>query len=304
MSAISRGLGSNIEMNFFFFLFPTEFHQIMPTSSERIQCCLRPTSPATSIKSVWEVFSPDHSVPVEEVEFLALSNVEPKNIERTMQYIQSVFPLREYPHLKRISRNGEILICPRTDFVDDAKIITDLASRNLLTGEEKIEPVRVPEKPVLTSQQYSVANQLWPIRLLMPLVDTEKELVDEEVEARFSQLLKSGQDCMFVGTDGNIVFGKCADRASVKHYKHAIFNASAAVGKESEYLATDYEVFCVSEPCIMCSMALLHSRVSKVYYAVSERAERSLWGGLGSVLSIHANKQLNHRFQVFRLVLE
>jgi tRNA-specific adenosine deaminase 3 len=278
----------------------------MPTSSERILCCSRNTfSTSTSVSSVYEVFSPEHYAPVREVEFFILSKVEPKNIERTMRYIQSIFPLGEFPHLKRI-RNGSILVCPTLNLEKndiEEKFLTNLASRNICSGNEMIEVVTVAASLVLTVQQYEVATKLWPMRLLVPLVDTEKKLMDERIVSRFTELQNSGHECMFVGKSGEIVFGTCADRASTTHYKHAIFNATFAVGKVSDYLATDFEVYCISEPCIMCSMALLHSRVSKVYYGVSDRFERSSWGGLGSVLSIHANKQLNHRFQVFRLVL-
>ncbi|KAG8341689.1 Cytidine and deoxycytidylate deaminase zinc binding region [Trypanosoma vivax] len=67
-------------------------------------------------------------------------------------------------------------------------------------------------------------------------------------------------------------------------------------GSSSPYLANNLDLVVSHEPCVMCSMALVHSRVRRVFYCFGNSAH----GGLGSVLSIHALPQLNHHFSVFR----
>jgi tRNA-specific adenosine deaminase 3 len=62
------------------------------------------------------------------------------------------------------------------------------------------------------------------------------------------------------------------------------------------YLATGYDLCLTFEPCIMCAMALLHSRIHRVFY-IKPRPER---GGLGSVYSLHQHPALNHHFSVYR----
>ena len=47
---------------------------------------------------------------------------------------------------------------------------------------------------------------------------------------------------------------------------------------------------------VRCSMALLHSRVRRVFYGT----DNSSIGGLGSVYKIHCQKGLNHHFDVFK----
>nr|CCC96025.1 unnamed protein product [Trypanosoma congolense IL3000] len=66
------------------------------------------------------------------------------------------------------------------------------------------------------------------------------------------------------------------------------------------YLASGMDLFVSHEPCIMCSMALVHSRVKRVFYCFPNPVH----GGLGSTASIHAIPELNHHFQVFRCSAE
>ena len=56
-------------------------------------------------------------------------------------------------------------------------------------------------------------------------------------------------------------------------------------------------LYVTCEPCIMCAMALLHSRISTVYYL----RENATSGALGSRYKLHTSKKTNHRFQVYRL---
>ena len=73
------------------------------------------------------------------------------------------------------------------------------------------------------------------------------------------------------------------------------------LSNSSEYhLCTGLELYTTQEPCVMCSMALVHARISRVVYGMSN-AEM---GGLGSVYKIHCQEGLNHHFDVFRGFLE
>ncbi|KAH3858979.1 probable inactive tRNA-specific adenosine deaminase-like protein 3 [Dreissena polymorpha] len=72
-----------------------------------------------------------------------------------------------------------------------------------------------------------------------------------------------------------------------------------AVCKTEPYLCTGYHLYITREPCIMCSMALVHSRIQRVYYGSSYSE-----GALGSRYKLHVTPGLNHHYQVFGGVLK
>ncbi|XP_049732160.1 probable inactive tRNA-specific adenosine deaminase-like protein 3 isoform X2 [Elephas maximus indicus] len=65
------------------------------------------------------------------------------------------------------------------------------------------------------------------------------------------------------------------------------------------YVCTGYDLYVTREPCVMCAMALVHARIRRVFYGAP-----SPDGALGTHFRLHARPDLNHRFQVFRGVLE
>lgn len=72
---------------------------------------------------------------------------------------------------------------------------------------------------------------------------------------------------------------------------------SEDVDSEScQYLCTGYEIYVLREPCLMCAMAMVHSRFGR---AVFSRADAE--GGAFTVHGIHRNRRLNHRYAVYQL---
>jgi tRNA-specific adenosine deaminase 3 len=63
----------------------------------------------------------------------------------------------------------------------------------------------------------------------------------------------------------------------------------------ANYLLTSLVVFTSHEPCIMCSMALLHSRVKEVFYAIP----MGKTGGCGGSTCLPTLEGVNHRYGVY-----
>jgi tRNA-specific adenosine deaminase 3 len=66
------------------------------------------------------------------------------------------------------------------------------------------------------------------------------------------------------------------------------------------YLCTSYDLFVTHEPCVMCAMAAVHSRFTRVFYGVSD-AE---FGGVGGLHKIHCERSLNHHYHAYSGLLE
>lgn len=88
----------------------------------------------------------------------------------------------------------------------------------------------------------------------------------------------------------NVNFGEAAFPLST--------NSDDNLQKFGPYLCTGYSIYLLNEPCLMCAMALIHSRARRVFYHRPSRAD----GCLGSSIKLHTNRNLNHRFEAFHLM--
>ncbi|XP_059609345.1 probable inactive tRNA-specific adenosine deaminase-like protein 3 [Phlebotomus argentipes] len=68
------------------------------------------------------------------------------------------------------------------------------------------------------------------------------------------------------------------------------------LSKFGPYLCTGFDLYVLQEPCLMCAMALIHSRVRRVFFH-----RQSPSGALMSTAQLHTIKELNHHYQVFRI---
>ncbi|KAM4608439.1 putative inactive tRNA-specific adenosine deaminase-like protein 3 [Polymixia lowei] len=73
---------------------------------------------------------------------------------------------------------------------------------------------------------------------------------------------------------------------------------TSAVEDGQPYICTGYDLYVTREPCVLCAMALVHSRIGRVFYGAA-----SADGALGTKYKIHTQKDLNHHFEVFKGVL-
>lgn len=66
------------------------------------------------------------------------------------------------------------------------------------------------------------------------------------------------------------------------------------------YLCLDFDVYTTHEPCSMCAMALVHSRIRRCIFIRSMPQTGSLKAESGDGYCMHNNKLLNSKYEVFQ----
>ncbi|KAL6057382.1 adenosine deaminase, tRNA-specific 3 [Balamuthia mandrillaris] len=205
-----------------------------------------------------------------------------------------------------------------------------------------VEEVSVPQHAPLTLQQYREWNMVWPIharpvdkpeiwpnnwkeRVLLSMPQHMQQAIELALCARANGMRAVG--AVVVDPRTNRIIARGFDHSGRHHYhhrsqkqqlcpslkihplKHAVIECIDEVARKelrdhpqrrNHYLCTDYHLYTTQEPCIMCSMAILHSRFARVIYACNNE-ER---GGLGSKAKLHTHPSLNHKFEVYKGLLE
>ncbi|KAL6946529.1 hypothetical protein ACO0RG_000682 [Hanseniaspora osmophila] len=103
----------------------------------------------------------------------------------------------------------------------------------------------------------------------------------------------SRQNKLYVAYDERDTTGNPLDHSVMCGIKQVAENLP-----KDGYLCLDYEVFTTHEPCAMCCMALVHSRISRLFYIQDVKHT----GSLKSNYHMHGIKSLNSKYHVFQYV--
>jgi len=179
---------------------------------------------------------------------------------------------------------------------------------------------KIPKHAPLTQLQMQECTKIWPMASRSftlttpdPAIFTNQELLQMEhyMSLATIQAEKAKSEghkpvgCVIVSADWKLIT-QAHDLSAMHMLKHAALNCIDNVSvlelekreaeDEDSYLCTEYKMSITDEPCVMCSMALLHSRIAMVVY----KHPSPQTGGLGSKYKIHCTKSLNHHFHVYK----
>jgi tRNA-specific adenosine deaminase 3 len=201
-----------------------------------------------------------------------------------------------------------------------------------LTDLSKIE---LPESKIITRKQYEIAANYWPVtfrenQYLESLLNdkwndltTNRELEYHDYHSRLVLKLSNHNSnksaALIVDPKNQAIVSSGIDRRDEHPLWHSVIqsinNSSLRdhsndpilkLGltslkfreQDSEsYLCTGYYAYLTHEPCGMCAMALVHSRISKVFYL-----NETKHGFLCTKCKLHCINDLNHRFEVFKAI--
>ncbi|XP_022182042.1 probable inactive tRNA-specific adenosine deaminase-like protein 3 [Myzus persicae] len=237
-------------------------------------------------------------------------------------------------HLKRVKNQTIILMLANDLNSDDCVAELERKGFNFagLSGRPEIIPV--PACMPKTCSQNLQARKLWPCNFhpdkrLESILSgdffnqLELAIIDGYMRTALA-CATGGVGAVVVDPLNNLIIAQSGDFRTKHPVKHAImcvvdkvaqaqgggaWNSSSTIAKTSRvtndktgpYLCTGYDVYVTKEPCVMCAMALVHSRARRVFYGYEDDSRP---GGLGGSVSIHLLKGINHRFEVFAGVLE
>ncbi|EMR10825.1 hypothetical protein PNEG_00971 [Pneumocystis murina B123] len=172
----------------------------------------------------------------------------------------------------------------------------------------EVRIAQVSKYAPLTYEQFNAWGVLWPLHFRKNILksvdftDTTLLKLKKLMNHTWNLANKSKEikiATIFVDLDLNVIVS-CIDlRLSSKNpLKHSIINSITEIEsskKDLFYLCKDLIVITTHEPCVMCCMALVHSRVLRVFYSINMPKT----GGLESNYHIHGRNELNHRYEAY-----
>lgn len=231
--------------------------------------------------------------------------VPAKDAEKTIRRLNEQYPVEELRHLKRIRRlpaeDPKLveLIVGFAETHDAAELGADL-------GLEVLE-CRVPSVGPACREQYDAFNAVWPVVFHQSMLEKQARedlAVLERVYARFSDMV-APKRCLIVDPDTAAVVGHADADPDPGHplnhdvlqaIEHVASRARAKLFPPAQYLCTGFVVLLAEEPCFMCAMALVHSRVRAVVFVQREPRR----GAYCSQTDCSWVRSCNHRYQIYQ----
>lgn len=214
--------------------------------------------------------------------------------------IIDLFDIEKRRHIKRV-RNfnkeyNEIIV---SFDKDDAELIKQKLSNNNM--EYEISFVQLPLWCPNSEKQRQDCLKFWPMNNIIAVPQLPVDLISDHSDI-LEKVISNKSVIIKIPNSNHIISTNVSDCLHCEgNIFHGIIDALAEASKYSaengSYLCTGLDVYCYFEPCVMCSMAMVHSRVGRLFFVTSNQK----YGGIMSQVQIHSCPVINHRFRAFKL---
>ncbi|XP_015784386.1 probable inactive tRNA-specific adenosine deaminase-like protein 3 [Tetranychus urticae] len=285
-----------------------------------------------------------------EVNVLVATLKDKKAISPAIRSLAKLFPIsKDLIHLKRVKIDKEadkieIIIC-KVDGVDIDQIKLKLSD---VLEYSSVKITAVPSNAPLNRWQFEKSSRLWPTNFFenkeithrldgtcldstdrLFIYQTMKDLVNrtkENVDRTYGAIVTSNFQVLVISGDKindhplrhcsmNLIDLMASTQGGGVWYNQGKLDEnSSLLSTESDpdaYLCTGHDVYLTKEPCIMCSMGLLHSRIRRIFFLDQSMntLDMPLQKGCPddfalSKMKLHTNSDINHRFDVWRVKLK
>ncbi|KAI5951478.1 TAD3 [Candida jiufengensis] len=227
-------------------------------------------------------------------------------------------------HLKRFRKIGKDtlqgIICIFKDQDDQKRLVLDQLKEVEL---QKLEVIEVPKFPAFSKESIVKWSETWPMLwkgnpnhqfLNSTTFDMEQErtmISNLLAQVKKNESTFPSATIMAKDVNGQLIIQTVSTSSGgADPQEHSIMKAVKAIAdkevknrslnyqlkEERGYLCTDMIVYTTHEPCVMCSMALVHSRIQRLTYLKSV----SNGGGIESSYYLGDLDGLNWKFPIWR----
>jgi tRNA-specific adenosine deaminase 3 len=186
----------------------------------------------------------------------------------------------------------------------------------LKISEFKIVKRFLPITQPITEKQHNICKSLWSVNFqptyYSNMVYTHKGSEQEEIFKIIKEMQANKYDCLVYDSFNKKIISTAISKKSVNPISHSLMNLIHSYSSRSisckthssnedlkfteQYFMENMYAFSMNEPCPMCSMALTHSRIKRLYYI-----NKSDNGAIESKLKLCNYENLNHSYMCFRI---
>ncbi|CAG0881914.1 unnamed protein product [Darwinula stevensoni] len=246
------------------------------------------------VRSHWKlrpIIGPEYHAPMTLRKMYAYEIKDRKDVSSVLQAFNKHFPFGEWKHLKRVKSTDLGAMILWTDACDSSPSLSPPNDVSFKLGA--LKTVNVPQSAPLTREQFREACKHWPVHfhedkhismLLNGKFFTIQDLTKMELfmQKALDCANENSSSCgtVIVDPKQDIVVGRGTDQRRENPRLHSVMVAIEEVAEhisatdDSGYICTGFDVYCTREPCMMCAMALIHSRVRRLLPGEEEDGRR------------------------------